>query len=46
MTHLALSAQDFEPRVLAAVKRDNIRSTAPSTGAASATSAASRRSTR
>lgn len=24
-THLALSAQDFEPRVLAAVKRDNIR---------------------
>ena len=25
MTHLALSAQDFEPRVLAAVKRDNIR---------------------
>jgi len=24
-THLALSAQDFEPRVLEAVKRDNIR---------------------
>lgn len=24
-THLALSAQDFEPRVLAAVKRDNIK---------------------
>lgn len=24
-THLALSAQDFEPRVLAAVRRDNIR---------------------